>query len=250
MPRTMRIHSATDVYHVCNRGVQKRRIFDDDIDRKRFVTYMRQSLEGLDGCILAWCLMGNRFHLVVQMEFEELAAFMSRLTSAYATYYNLRHNRSGYLFQGRYKSQPIEDEAYLICAVTYVHQNPAKANICPANQYRWSSYAEYVGTPDLVDVELVLGAFGSRDAFVRQHETPVQDDKLLDVDNGWRMSESESLKVARKLVGEHELAQVKEYPRRRRDAVVERLLQANISAGVISKMTGISKSTVARIAKK
>ena len=85
---------------------------------------------------------------------------------------------------------------------------------------------------------------------MRQHETPVQDDKLLDVDNGWRMSESESLKVARKLVGEHELAQVKEYPRRRRDAVVERLLQANISAGVISKMTGISKSTVARIARK
>lgn len=163
-------------HHVYNRGTDKRVIFMNDEDRHKFILYLRvlnnteeirpSWLERQDAIenykvdepltnIIAYCLMSNHFHLLLQERTEGgISKFMQRLGTAYTVYFNEKYKRSGALFQGRYKNRLIEDEAYLFHVINYIHFNPkdlSKEKITRLtdllkflDEYRWSSYREYV----------------------------------------------------------------------------------------------------------
>ena len=167
-------------HHVYNRGVDKRKIFDDDEDRELFLTYldvlndcdiqsprlkpellerMKQSSRGKSLVnIIAFCLMSNHYHFLLQENNEGgISKFMQRLGTAYTMYYNQKSERTGSLFQGVYKSRLIDEESHLLKVVDYIHLNPvthkdgvgekviSKSLLQELRNYRWSSFADYCG---------------------------------------------------------------------------------------------------------
>ena len=103
MPRTGRLHIAGSFYHVIGRGLERRRIFSGDKDKKDFLDRFAGLLKESQFDCMAWSLMPNHYHLLIRVSDEPLSHLMRRLLSGYATNYNIRHKRSGYVFQNRYK---------------------------------------------------------------------------------------------------------------------------------------------------
>ena len=153
MVRSLRVKSYTGIYHVMLRGVNKQIIFEKSGDYIKFIDLLRQSVAPTDdlGKLLpprchfyAYCLMPNHVHLVVQEGNENLSEIVRRIATAYALYFNKKYERCGHLFQDRFKSEPVNDEAYFITLLRYVHQNPVAGNLCQrVEDYAWSSWREY-----------------------------------------------------------------------------------------------------------
>jgi putative transposase len=143
MPRAARVTPGGLVYHVLNRGVGRNRLFFKEADYVAFEEIMAETLAVRPMRICAYCLMPNHWHLVVWPEHnEDLAAFMQRLTVTHVTRWQ-RHKRQvgyGHVYQGRYKSFPIETDEYFYQVVRYVERNPLRANLVnDADAWRWSS---------------------------------------------------------------------------------------------------------------
>ena len=79
--------------------------------------------------LLAYCLMGNHFHLLIKIENESLEQVFKRICGRFVYWYNTKYQRVGHLFQDRFKSEPVENDAYLLTVIRYIHQNPVKAGI-------------------------------------------------------------------------------------------------------------------------
>jgi REP element-mobilizing transposase RayT/biotin operon repressor len=129
MPRKSRIDAPGALHHIIARGINRRQIFDDDEDRDRFVARLGELLlESGTGCY-AWALIPNHFHLLLRTGRMPLARMMRRLLTGHAVTYNLRHRRSGHLFQNRYKSILCQEDVYLLELVRYIHLNPLRAKV-------------------------------------------------------------------------------------------------------------------------
>lgn len=144
MSRRARRESATGFYHVINRGIEKTPIFLEHREKLRLLSLISKNFEQYNIKIYAYCIMSNHFHLLVHADIKELASFMAKVSAAYAQYYNYKHQRTGFVFQNRYKSQCIESEGYFWNCIRYIHMNPQKAHLCENfAQYRYSSFGEY-----------------------------------------------------------------------------------------------------------
>lgn len=133
-------------YHVVTRGNNKRRIYDDDCDREEFLVLLERIARRYGWLFYAYCLMGNHYHLVMQIPDKGLSRGMCELNTAHAVGYNVRHARINHLFGRRYWSELITKDAYLLGACRYVVQNPGRAGMCGAcEEWSWSSYRATVG---------------------------------------------------------------------------------------------------------
>jgi REP element-mobilizing transposase RayT len=174
MPRTARLDIAGVLQHVIIRGVERRDIFLDDTDRQSFLDRLSLLLVQTETDCLAWSFMSNHVHMLLRPSQSKLAQFMRRLLTGYAVTFNLRHHRSGHLFQNRYKSIICEDDPYLLELVRYIHLNPLRAgivkNIAELNGYPWSGHAVLMGRRGLEgqNTEEVLGYFGKRKKAARE----------------------------------------------------------------------------------
>lgn len=147
MGRNPRIHFDGAVYHAMARGVDGRDIFVDDRDREAFLTELTRAETDTGARVIAHCLMGNHFHLVIQVGRVPLSSIMQRLLTCYALVFNRRHNRTGHLFQARYKAKVCLGEAYLFRLIQYVHLNPVRAGLVSKIQdWPWSSHKKHSAT--------------------------------------------------------------------------------------------------------
>ena len=141
MARKPREISASGIYHVMWRGIDRQSIFLDDADCIKFLSLCAAVLDEWFE-ILAFCLMGNHLHLLIKTKkdtAEEMEQAMKRLGIRYAQYFNRRYLRVGPVFQGRYKSVPVQTRNYFLRVLRYIHQNPVKANLCELpEEYLWS----------------------------------------------------------------------------------------------------------------
>jgi len=209
------------IYHIYNRGVDKRDIFMDDEDRLRFIhdlfefndenpalninnflnSKKRESLESLEvGLpkidrkprkvlveILAFCLMGNHYHMIVRQKTENgITEFMRKLGTGYTNYFNQKYERIGALFQGKFKSVCIKNNSHLMYLPIYIHLNPLdfkfhgwrekkiknyKEAIEFLDSYRWSSYMDYSGKknfPSLIKKDFILSRVGDEKKYKKE----------------------------------------------------------------------------------
>ncbi len=146
MARKPRIHYPGAVYHVILRGNGKQNIFFEEQDRYRFYLLLQEGIERYRHLVHAFCLMTNHIHLVVQVADIPLSRIMQNLSFRYTRWANWRHDRSGHLFQGRYKSVLVDGDSYLLELVRYVHLNPVRARMVTApEEYPWTSHRAYCG---------------------------------------------------------------------------------------------------------
>jgi REP element-mobilizing transposase RayT len=131
------------------RGIEKRPIFNDRRDRLDFADRLSELLPELGFRCYAWAFLDNHVHLVVQTGPVPLSQLMRRINTGYAVCFNLRHKRSGYLFQNRYHSRHVTDDADLMGVTRYVFRNPLLAghvhSLADLEHYPWCGYGGFVG---------------------------------------------------------------------------------------------------------
>lgn len=161
MARPLRIEFSGAIYHVTSRGDRREAIFGDDEDRAYFLGVLGQAAERFDAEVLAYCLMGNHYHVVLHTRRGNLSLVMRHLNGVYTQAYNRRRGIVGHLFQGRFKAILVDRESYLLTLCRYVELNPVRAGLCrSAADWRWSSYqahAGLVGTPAWLDTDGLHG---------------------------------------------------------------------------------------------
>lgn len=162
MARKLREEVAGGVFHVFARGNDKRVIFFDDLDRRRYLRTLRSTVEERLWRLLAYCLMDNHVHLLVETPQPNLGDGMRWLHGTYAGGFNKRHGRSGHLFQGRYGAQRIKTDAQLSAVTAYIAMNPVEAGLCDLPEdWPWSSHSLVVAgrAPDWMDIPHLLAYF-------------------------------------------------------------------------------------------
>jgi putative transposase len=204
-----------DLYHVLNRGVDKRQIFMDDRDHFRFVHDLfefndqvnvgskadrdfiksddiecrpiKRNRRRLLVDIHAFCLIHNHYHLFLSERVKGgIPMFMHKLNMGYAKYFNTKHDRSGALFQGRYKSVKVDNDAHFLHLPYYIHSNPLDMYMPEwrdgkirdyrkamrfLENYRWSSFPDYIGKknfPSVTSRDFLLDFFRGRKKYREQ----------------------------------------------------------------------------------
>lgn len=178
MPRMPRVEFPGAVYHVIHRGNNKERIFHESIDKGYFLKLLRTYKENMDFELFGYVLMDNHYHLLVRTWERPLQDIMHRLNSTYSKYFNWKYERTGHVFQGRYKGILVLSDAYLFAVLRYIHQNPVRAGICDSvEDYQWSSDAYYRGVKKgFVDVDFILGMINdSRKTAVNEYRLLVEE---------------------------------------------------------------------------
>jgi REP element-mobilizing transposase RayT len=149
MPRQARLDAPGTLHHVIIRGIEKRRIVDDDRDRNNFISRLGQIAVATRTSIYAWALMTNHAHILLSSGPQGLSSFMRRFMTGYAVNYNLRHRRYGHLFQNRYKSIVCDADGYFTELVRYIHLNPLRVdlvtNLSELERYPYCGHGVIVG---------------------------------------------------------------------------------------------------------
>ena len=174
MPRKARIDAPGALHHIIIRGIEKRKIFEDDDDRYQFIKRLGHILTEAETPIYAWALIPNHVHLLLKTGLTPIATIMRRLLTGYAVYFNRRHHRYGHLFQNRYKSILCQEDPYFRELVRYIHLNPLRAklveNIKVLDKYPYSGHSAVVGKfkRNWQQVDYVLGFFGKKKSDARK----------------------------------------------------------------------------------
>jgi len=129
MPRQSRIDAPGALHHIICRGIERRKIFEDDVDRYNFIERLGGILSETKTSCYAWALIPNHAHILARTGDVPLSTVMRRLLTGYAVSFNRRHHRSGHLFQNRYKSILCQEDTYLLELVRYIHLNPLRAGL-------------------------------------------------------------------------------------------------------------------------
>lgn len=153
------------IYHVTSRGNGKQAIYLDDADRRIFLATLSHAVSRHGWHCLAYCLMDNHYHLLVETPRPNLPAGMRQLNGVYAQRFNRRHERCGHLFQARYSAVLVERDTHLLEAARYIALNPVAAGLCDRpEQWPWSSHRAVLGLDgdDVLSVGRLLSHFGGR----------------------------------------------------------------------------------------
>ena len=255
MPRLPRRVAESGFYHVVLYANGRQNLFEEDADRLAFLDMFVEAARKHGVSILAWCLMANHIHLLLEDPDDCLSELMRSLATRYAQRFNRRGGHAGHVFRGRFYSSPVEGEAYLLEAMRYIHNNPATAGICAAEDYPWSSYHEYAGAPDRTgtgrtgapdrtDTGLLLEMLGGREAFVRfsssservRYRPPARP----------RLADAAAEEVAREVLGPLTASELKGQEQARRNALLCELREAGLSVRQIERLTGIGRGTITR----
>jgi REP element-mobilizing transposase RayT len=165
MARPERDQSA-GLRHIWSRGNRKQPVFTDDYDREHYLALLEKVAKKLDWRVVAYCLMTNHVHLLVDVPSDTIAKGIQILHGEYAQYVNRRWDYVGHLWQGRYKARRVDDDAYSLQVNRYVVNNPVRAGmVSEPIEWKWSSYRAMVGeapAPAYLDTEWTLGQFAQR----------------------------------------------------------------------------------------
>ncbi len=147
MPRTARCLVGNEVYHVLNRGNGRQTVFAADPDYAEFLRLLRHAKDEYPVALFGYCVMPNHFHLVVRPESgDALSRFMQWLLTTHVRRHHRRRKTSGHVWQGRYKSFLIQEDAHLLMVMRYVERNPVRAELAEsAKDWLWSSHCETLG---------------------------------------------------------------------------------------------------------
>lgn len=253
MPRGTRRKSSSGIYHVMLRGVNQQIIFEEDQDRSRFLETLARFKVECAYSLYAYCLMDNHVHLLLNENAGNISNIVQKISTSYANWFNAKYDRSGHLYQGRFRSGVVESDAIFLRVLRYIHQNPIRAGISKhVFNYRWSSADLYLKDPGIVDTEYGLQLFsqmaddavGTYMEFMNEIEEN-NDEDYLDRDNR-RYKDEELFPIFREY-GITRPTELQLMDKQRRDAILREIKQMDgVSIRQLSRITGISRSVIQR----
>ena len=208
MARLARIDLAGYPHHVIQRGNNRQSIFVDIADYRRYLQLLQEASTAEPAAVHAYVLMPNHVHLLLTPERTGgLSRLMQALGRRYVRGFNDRHDRSGTLWEGRFRSTVVESDRYLLACMRYIELNPVRAGLAatPA-EYPWSSNAHHIGRlvdPLITDHALfwALGntPFERQSAYGSLFETPLGEDQVNEIrsatNRGWALASTKSSSV-------------------------------------------------------
>lgn len=247
MPRMARKKSSMQIYHVMLRGINKQQIFLDPEDNRYFIGLLKRYKVQCGYEIYAYCLMGNHVHLLIREgDGTSTGDIFRHIGSAFVYWYNIKYERSGHLFQDRFRSESVEDEAYLLTVFRYILMNPVKAGLCARpEQYPYSSAEEYLdGKNGITDTALIRGILGEEG--LKEFVFRENDDRCMEIDEipRKRVTDEEARKMIERELGSIMPAAGKAKERTTLNASVRKLVHAGISIRQLSRLTGLSKKII------
>lgn len=243
MPRGPRILSESGYMHIYTRGNGKQILFEQ---REDYIFYLhllkRYSLE-TKVTVCAFCLMENHTHMLVCDKEQHISSLMEKIGTTYSGYFNRKYERNGHLFDGRYKSIPIESEDYLLTVFRYILNNPQKANICTAAEYPWSSYDRYGFTNSFVDTSMFQELLGSREEYEAYIAAKYED--FPELEGGIRDDEW-AKRVIRENLHIESGTILQSFDLKSRNEALRLLKEKGLSLRQIERLTGINRSAIYR----
>ena len=252
MTRVGRKRSKSGIYHIVLRGINRQIIFEEEEDSIKFLDTLKEYQEISGYKIYAYCLMENHIHLLLKEEQEDLGIIMRRIGASYVYWYNWKYRRCGHLFQDRFRSEVVEDEAYFLTALRYIHQNPVKAGIVNhAGDYKWSSYSEYIDKNVIIDIDFALNIFSRNrekgiESFKEFHQIE-NDDACIDIEENRRLTDEEAIGIIKKVCHISHCNEVQIIEKDKRDRYLKMLKGNGLSTRQIARLTGISRSVILKV---
>ena len=247
MPRIPRNYMTVPFFHIMTQGINKEYIFENNIDKRKYIELINLKKENLRIRLLAYCIMDNHSHILVKIEkIEQMTEFMQKINTKYAIYYNKKYNRVGYVFKNRYKSQPIQSMKHLLCCIDYIHNNPVKAGICKdKSDYLFSSFSTiYSGSQEQVKNELENIIIENTIVEEEVEEFILLEDESIDKKQICREYVSKYIKDRK--ISKVELIKDKKILKE----IVKELRNKDISYRTMQEVLGISRETLRNLLKK
>ena len=236
MPRQRRDLGTTGWEHLILRGINRENIFYDAEDYARFFSTVSRFQKTCDFEIAVICCMSNHVHLLIYVENGAHAQLIKRITVSYAAYYNKKYDRVGHVFQDRFRSEPINDERYLLTVARYIYQNPKKAGICDAAEYPYTR---------LYTDGILSGYFSSSDE-LKTFLNEDSGDRCLEYDSTAGFDDADALKLMEAVSGSKNPQEIQSYERASRDEILRKLKAAGLTVRQISRLSGINRNIVQR----
>lgn len=247
MPREARPKSSKGTYHVLISGVNQIPIFRDDADCNHFLQILKDCKEVSGFTLYGYCLMENHMHLLIKEGKEPLDQVIKRIGSRYVTKFNYRHRRSGQLFHDRFKSEPVDTDAYFMAVLRFIHQNPYKAGLCEElDQYPWSSYRDYAGKSGITDIEEALNLTGEN-LFFRYMNVEGKESVLELKAQPVRLTDDE---LSEMISAQHNIQphDIQYQPRPRKLELLRELLKIQgVSTRQLARVTGVPPHVIWRL---
>ena len=263
MPRQRRKLSKTGTYHIMLRGNERKSIFPEEEDYRKFLQILAIKKRDDSFLLYAYCLMSNHLHLLIREKKQNISQIMKRINIAYAYYFNKKYNRVGHVFQDRFKSESVEEESYLLSVIRYIHNNPLNAKMVKDPiLYPWSSNNYYINESKkcIIDKEDILTIFSSKipkaiqlfKAFSQKPSTSIGlEYKLNNIPTKEITNYEQAYKYVIRHVKEKNLkiediskSQNKHY---RDDLILNLKKKSNLSIREIAEILGINRGIVLRI---
>ena len=244
MARTARRHSESGYAHLIMRGNNKQVLFEEEDDYRFFISRLGKYCRETKVRINAYCLMENHVHLLVHDRQGNTPQMMRKLGVSYSGYYNRKYERSGHLFQGRYLCEPIGDDPYLLTVFRYILNNPRKAGICSADQYRWSSYKAFFKKMPSIDLDFLKDRITTEEAY-RQYIGTDSDDACMEYERPDRGDE-QAMETIRSLLGVTSGSELQQLESKERNSALQILKAEGLSVRQIERLTGISRNIIQR----
>ena len=252
MPRTARSLVNSGFYHIMVRGVNKDIIFRDDEDRKLYLRLLRYYISKFNCKVHAYCLMDNHIHILFEDKEFLISDFMRELSSQYAREFNKKYNRVGHLYQERFRSEAIYNGRYLLRLVRYIHRNPEKAGICKTEDYRWSSYKQYIYSASIIEKSYILSKFNLDYAkSIEEFKKFVLNENEDNIDKLYlskHLTDEQAIELIRYETGINKIEEIKKYKKDKRKEVLKQILEIkNLNYSQISRVLGIGKNFKSKI---
>ena len=248
--------SATLTYHVVIKGADRQLLFEESDDYKKYLEIIKKYKKKFGFELFAYCLMPNHVHLLIRHPKDSSLENIFRcINTSYSVWFNSKYNRAGYLQNGRYHSEPIEDDQYLMTVLRYIHFNPTKAGIetHPGSSYSWNSYYDYqkkiAGSREktLTDTSLVLGIMGNPEYFIALHDK-IPHEACMDID---QFSKRLPDDVAREIIFQvSKCCSTTEFQKlsiSNRNQFIKVIHEKGVSIRQINRLAGISKGIIQKV---
>ena len=242
MARQKRVQSETGIYHIILRGINKQQIFFENDDFYMFLNVLSRCKTVSGFKLYAYCIMNNHIHLLMEEGEEPLSKVFKRIGDSFIYRYNTKYDRIGGIFQGRYKSIPVNNDEYFISVLRYIHQNPVKAGIANScSEYKFSSYNDYLKENSIVNCGFALELIGINE-FIRIHNEPVNgSDFNFEVFSKARVSDEEAKQIIANITDCRSPEEFSCVSKSYQKEYVKQLRGAGLTIKQIMELTGVSQ---------
>ena len=252
MSRNARIKSSSSIYHIMLRGINRQQIFYDNEDYVYFIKQLDRFKQPCGYKLYAYCLMGNHVHLLLKEgSAMPVGNVIKHIGGAFVYWYNLKYERTGHLFQDRFKSEPVDSKTYLAQVFRYILQNPVKAGICgKPEDYQYSSAKEYLlGARGITNTGYINDLIGKD--VIYQFVNIENDDECLEINENVHkgVTDETALKSIRKKWKNGIPAVGKPKERIELNKAISDLVKSGISMRQLSRLTGLTMRIIERALK-